>query len=139
MKNTKVLTEEKFNTIKQFTDSGIASDTALARVVGYSSSMVNRIRHNSWEDYCAKKEAYNAIQKENRAKAKLETFSKPFSLDEPEQTATAIGGQAMDTLVSEIEDSYLPGEPTNAINVSEYQLTRIADALERLADAWTKD
>jgi len=131
-KNTKVLTKEKFNTIKQFTDSGIASDTALARVVGYSSSMVNRIRHNSWEDYCAKKEAFNTIQKENRAKAKLETFS----LDEPIQTGTAIGGEPMDNLVSEIENSY---PSVDDISVNEYQLTRIADALERMSDIWSSE
>ena len=134
-KNTKVLTKEKFNTIKQFTDSGIASDTALARVVGYSSSMVNRIRHNSWEDYCAKKEAFNTIQKENRAKAKLEVFS----LDEPVQEATAIGGQAMDDFVSEIENLYPSDEPALDNPNTLIYLARIADALERLADAWTKD
>lgn len=134
-KNGKVITEEIFNNIKTFLDSGLATEKNLSIMTGYNRSSINRIsNYDNYEAYEAFKEKINLEQRSRRAKAKeLKTFN---LVDEPVQTGTAIGGQAMDKFVSEIIDSYPPGEPLGVVDTYEYQLTRIADALERLADAW---
>jgi IS30 family transposase len=109
----KNLTKDTFESIKQLQEHGL-SNRQMAKITNFSLATIDRAKkQETWADYVKYKKDYNVKRRGQIAQKQTKAY----------------------TWIQSVVDE--KKEPAKAV-ISDYHLSRIANALERLADAWEK-